>query len=75
MRTHKAQSYVHLCQLMSKKAVIRRKSWSLTASGLVIVLFWVRIATTHDGTDNDKQICLNTNSPQHYYAACVSVSH
>lgn len=62
------QHHVQVWQLANEKAVIKRKSSSLAAAGLDIVLFWVRITTTHDSPDNDKQIALNTNSPQHYYA-------
>lgn len=69
------QQHVRVCQLISKEGVIRRKSSSLTVAGLDIVLFWVRIGCTHDSPDNDKQIGLNTNSLQHYYAVCVVVSH
>lgn len=70
------QHHVQLCQLIYEKAVIKRKSSSpLAAAKVDIVLFWARITTTHDSPDNDKQIGLNTNSPQHYYAVCVGVSH
>ncbi len=74
-KSHVMQHQVQVSQLISEKAVIKRKSWSRAAAGLDIVLFWVRITTTHDSLDNDKQIGLNTNSPQHYYAVRVGVSH
>lgn len=58
------QHPVQICQSISEPGWAGRRSL-LLAAGLCIVLFWVRVSTTHGSPDNGKQIGLNTNSPQH----------